>query len=91
MGSIIPKSEWEYILGGLEPATEYTLQVVLTVQGTEPIQSQTFTYTTMEEGKEFFFLTQPLLQWCCTSFSKTLTMLMMFFTQRLNIRPIETQ
>lgn len=90
MGSIIPKSEWEYILGDLEPATEYTLQVVLTVQGTEPIQSQTFTYTTMEEGKEFF-LTQPLLWWCCTRFSKILTMLMMFLTQRLNIRQIETQ
>ncbi|XP_050740420.1 uncharacterized protein LOC127010411 isoform X2 [Eriocheir sinensis] len=50
MGSIITQSEWDHILSGLEPATEYTLQVVLQVQGTEPIQSHTFTYTTMEEA-----------------------------------------
>lgn len=52
MGSLILQSEWDHILSGLEPATQYTLQLVLTVQGAEPIFSPVFTYTTMEEGTE---------------------------------------
>ncbi|KAK8394524.1 hypothetical protein O3P69_006595 [Scylla paramamosain] len=52
MGSLIFQFEWDHMLTGLEPATEYTLQVVLTVQGAEPIYSPVFTYTTMEEATD---------------------------------------
>ncbi|XP_045125516.1 uncharacterized protein LOC123512922 isoform X3 [Portunus trituberculatus] len=52
MGSLILQSEWDHILTGLEPATEYTLQLVLTVQRAEPIFSPVFTYTTMEEATD---------------------------------------
>ncbi|KAG0716088.1 hypothetical protein GWK47_010459 [Chionoecetes opilio] len=51
MGSLISQSEWHHILTGLQPATQYTLQLVFTVQGTEPIYSPVFTYapSSMEE------------------------------------------
>lgn len=52
MGSLILRSEWDHMLTDLEPATQYTLQLVLTIQGAEPIFSPVFTYTTMEEGTE---------------------------------------
>nr|XP_045611196.1 putative epidermal cell surface receptor isoform X12 [Procambarus clarkii] len=50
MGSIIGQSEWDHILTGLQPSTEYAMQIVLTVQGTKPITSPVFTYTTMDEA-----------------------------------------
>ncbi|KAK8752612.1 hypothetical protein OTU49_006504 [Cherax quadricarinatus] len=50
MGSIISQSEWDHILTGLQPSTEYAMQIVLTVQGTKPIASPVFTYTTSDEA-----------------------------------------
>lgn len=54
MGSMISQSEWDHILSGLQPSTEYTVQLVLTVQGTEPVTSPVFTYTTLGEGNGQF-------------------------------------
>ncbi|XP_071522975.1 uncharacterized protein sas isoform X2 [Panulirus ornatus] len=50
MGSMISQSEWDHLLTGLDPSTTYTMQLVLTVQGAEPVTSPVFTYTTMEEA-----------------------------------------
>ncbi|XP_042237938.1 LOW QUALITY PROTEIN: uncharacterized protein LOC121876666 [Homarus americanus] len=50
MGSIISQSEWDHLLTGLQPSTVYSMQVVLTVHGTEPVTSPVITYTTMEEA-----------------------------------------
>ncbi|XP_068226472.1 uncharacterized protein [Palaemon carinicauda] len=43
-GTPIAQSKWDYILHNLEPATQYTMQVMLTILGTDPIMSPVFSY-----------------------------------------------
>ncbi|KAG0726285.1 hypothetical protein GWK47_036914 [Chionoecetes opilio] len=54
MGSLISQSEWHHILTGLQPATQYTLQLVFTVPGTSPSTHPCFTYapSSMEERRK---------------------------------------
>nr|XP_027226126.1 uncharacterized protein LOC113818162 isoform X7 [Penaeus vannamei] len=50
MGTIINHSQWNHVMTSLEPDTSYAMQVVLNVQGAQPVTSPMFTYTTMAEA-----------------------------------------
>ncbi|XP_047482174.1 uncharacterized protein LOC125034466 [Penaeus chinensis] len=50
MGTIINHSQWNHVMTSLEPGTSYAMQVVLNVQGAQPVTSPMFTYTTMAEA-----------------------------------------
>ncbi|XP_042885309.1 uncharacterized protein LOC122261629 [Penaeus japonicus] len=50
MGTIINHSQWNHVLTSLEPGTSYAMQVVLNVQGAQPVTSPMFTYATMAEA-----------------------------------------
>lgn len=50
MGTIINHSQWNHVMTSLEPDTSYAMQVVLNVQGAQPVTSPMFTYMTMAEG-----------------------------------------
>ncbi|XP_069993704.1 uncharacterized protein sas isoform X4 [Penaeus vannamei] len=50
MGTIINHSQWNHVMTSLEPDTSYAMQVVLNVQGAQPVTSPMFTYMTMAEA-----------------------------------------
>ncbi|XP_063596478.1 uncharacterized protein LOC134773237 isoform X2 [Penaeus indicus] len=50
MGTIINHSQWNHVMTSLEPGTSYAMQVVLSVQGAQPVTSPMFTYITMAEA-----------------------------------------
>ncbi|KAK4294238.1 hypothetical protein Pmani_033123 [Petrolisthes manimaculis] len=48
--SLISQNKWEHIITDLQPATQYTIQIVLTIHGAEPKLSPIVSYTTMTEA-----------------------------------------
>ncbi|KAK3879842.1 hypothetical protein Pcinc_015624, partial [Petrolisthes cinctipes] len=48
--SLISQTKWEHIITGLQPATQYTIQIVLTIHGAEPKLSPIVSYTTMTQA-----------------------------------------